>query len=127
MQNILDHMGVDVRDLARSKAFYEKALAPLGIKLLMFSEEWGAAGFGIDRPQFWLGRGKPSNGEDEVHFCFAAKNRAQVRAFYEAALAAGGRDNGPPGLRPMYHKDYYGAFVFDPDGHGIEACCHLPE
>ena len=124
---IFDHMGFDVRDLLKSKAFYEKALSPLGIKLLVFSEEWGAAGFGTDRPRFWLGKGAPTNGSDDVHLCFAAKNRAEVRAFYEAALEAGGNDNGKPGLRPMYHENYYGAFILDPDGNGIEACCHLPE
>jgi catechol 2,3-dioxygenase-like lactoylglutathione lyase family enzyme len=124
---MFDHMGFDVRDLHKSKTFYEKALAPLGVKLLVFSEEWGAAGFGTDRPRFWLGVGEPTHGKDEVHLCFSAKNRAEVRAFYEAAIAAGGTDNGPPGPRPMYHPDYYGAFVFDPEGHGIEACCHLPE
>ncbi len=124
---MLDHAGFDVRDLKKSKAFYEKVLAPLGYKLLAELVEWQAAGFGDDRPRFWLGGGKPTNGDDEVHVCFSAKNRAGVRAFYEAALAAGGRDNGPPGLRPQYHENYYGAFVLDPDGNGIEACCHLPE
>lgn len=124
---MIDHMGFDVRDLHKSKSFYERALAPLGIKLQVYLEEWGAAGFGTDRPRFWLGKGTPSNGADEVHLCFSAKNRSEVRAFYEAAISAGGRDNGPPGLRPIYHEHYYGAFVLDPDGNGIEACCHLPE
>lgn len=124
---MFDHMGFDVRDLKKSKKFYETALAPLGVKLIVYLEEWKAAGFGTDRPRFWLGEGKPTNGDDDVHLCFSAKNRAEVRAFYEAAIKAGGRDNGPPGLRPMYHENYYGAFVLDPDGNGIEACCHLPE
>ena len=90
-------------------------------------EEWAAAGFGIDRPRFWIGGGNPSNGEGEFHVSFSAKNRAQVRAFYEAAIAAGARDNGKPGLRPEYHPDYNGGFVIDPDGNNVEACCHDPE
>jgi catechol 2,3-dioxygenase-like lactoylglutathione lyase family enzyme len=124
---MIDHAGISVRDLARSKAFYVAALAPLGYKLLADLVEWHAAGFGDAHPEFWLGLGQPTNGDDDVHVCFSAKSRAEVRAFYDAAIAAGGRDNGPPGLRPMYHADYYGAFVLDPDGNGIEACCRLPE
>ena len=124
---MFDHVGVDVRDLGKSKSFFEKALAPLGIKLLMFSEEWGAAGFGTDRPRFWIGKGSPSNGPDEVHVCFMAKNREEVRAFYDAAIKAGAKDHGAPGMRPQYHEHYYGAFVLDPDGNNIEACCHHPE
>src|SRR4051794_28675293 len=124
---MFDHVGFEVGDLKKSKAFYQKALAPLGIKLIADLEQWSAAGFGTERPRFWIGGGKPQAGEDEVHVSFAAKDRAQVRAFYEAAIAAGGRDNGKPGPRPEYHENYYGAFVFDPDGHNIEACCHHPE
>jgi catechol 2,3-dioxygenase-like lactoylglutathione lyase family enzyme len=124
---MIDHVGFDVRDFPASTRFYEKALAPLGVKLLIYKEEWNAAGFGTDRPRFWLGAGKPMQGEDEVHLCFSANSRTEVDAFYREAIAAGGRDNGPPGLRPIYHPNYYGAFVFDLDGHGIEACCHLPE
>ena len=124
---MFDHMGFEVRDYQRSKKFYEKALAPLGIKLMKSWDDYQAAGFGTERPQFWIGGGKPSNGEDQLHVCFAAKDRATVRAFYEAAIAAGARDNGKPGLRPEYHENYYGAFVFDPDGNNIEACCHNPE
>jgi catechol 2,3-dioxygenase-like lactoylglutathione lyase family enzyme len=124
---MIDHIGLDVRDLDKSKAFYERALAPLGIKLLAYMEEWGTAGFGIDRPRFWLGKGKPSNGEDDVHVCFEAANRTQIHAFYDAAIAAGGRDLGPPGPRAHYHAHYYGAFVLDPDGNNVEACCHHPE
>jgi len=124
---MFDHIGFDVRDLHKSKSFYEAALLPLGIKLMMFSEEWKVAGFGTDRPRFWVGSGQPKNGEGEVHLCFSAKNRAEVRAFYEAAIQAGARDNGKPGPRPEYHANYYGAFVIDPDGHNVEACCHSPE
>ena len=84
------------------------------------------AGFGAGaKPQFWIGSGRPVRGQ--VHFAFTAKDRAAVRAFHQAALKAGGKDNGPPGLRPHYHQNYYGAFVLDPDGHNIEAVCHLPE
>ena len=84
------------------------------------------AGFGSPgRPQFWIATGKPVQGR--VHFAFMTKDRAAVRAFHQAALAAGAKDNGAPGLRPEYHEHYYGAFVLDPDGHNIEAVCHGPE
>jgi catechol 2,3-dioxygenase-like lactoylglutathione lyase family enzyme len=127
---MLDHIGFPVADFARSKAFYERALVPLGYRVVMevnLSDdgEDGYAGFGAGRPQFWIGTGKPLQGR--LHVAFMAKNRAEVRAFYEAALAAGGSDNGAPGLRPHYHENYYGAFVLDPDGHNIEAVTHLPE
>lgn len=127
---MLDHIGFPVTDFARSKAFYTQALAPLGIRIVMevnLSDdgEDGYAGYGIGRPQFWIGTGKPLVGR--LHVAFAANSRADVRAFYEAAMAAGGRDNGPPGLRPHYHENYYGAFVLDPDGHNIEAVNHLAE
>src|SRR5262245_20351786 len=123
---MLDHVGFPVSDYARSKAFYVGALAPLGYGLVMEMSPERACGFGPPgRPQFWIGTGKPVQGQ--VHFAFAAKDRAAVRAFYDAALRAGGKDNGAPGLRPEYHADYYGAFVLDPDGHNVEAVCHLPE
>jgi len=120
---MIDHIGISVRDLSRSVAFYEKALAPLGYVLIMrFGDQ--AAGFGIGRkPDFWIGAGAPTQG---VHVAIGAKGRADVRAFYDAAIAAGGKDNGPPGVREMYHPSYYGAFVLDPDGHNIEAVCHEP-
>ena len=127
---MLDHVGIPVSDYARSKAFYLLALAPLGYDLVLevSSKETGGenhAGFGAKgRPQFWIGGGKPIRGR--VHFAFAAKDRAGVDAFHRAALKAGGKDNGAPGLRPHYHANYYGAFVLDPDGHNIEAVCHLP-
>lgn len=130
---MLDHIGIPVADYAASKTFYEAALAPLGITLLMevTPEQTGhasAAGFGSDNnPYFWIGDdGAPPPGLHS-HVAFAAGNRAQVDAFHAAALAAGGRDNGAPGLRPHYHANYYGAFVHDPDGHNIEAVCHAPE
>lgn len=121
---MLDHIGIEVKDLEKSKKFYSTALTPLGIKLIADLVEYKAAGFGVDRPQFWLGQGANST---EIHVCFSAKNRAEVRAFYEAAIKAGATDNGKPGLRPEYHANYYGAFVHDFDGYNIEACCHNPE
>ena len=127
---MIDHMGLPVTDFARSKEFYARALEPLGFRVVMevsLSDdgEDGYAGFGDERPHFWIGTGKPLVGR--LHVAFEAKNRAAVRAFYEAAMAAGGKDNGSPGLRPHYHENYYGAFVLDPDGHNIEAVNHLPE
>jgi catechol 2,3-dioxygenase-like lactoylglutathione lyase family enzyme len=123
-------MGFPVTDYARSVAFYQRALAPLGIALLRefkLSDDGadGYAGFGRERPQFWIGTGAALKGR--LHVAFAAASRQEVDAFYEAAIAAGGRDNGRPGLRPHYHENYYGGFVFDPDGHNIEAVTHLPE
>lgn len=116
---MIDHIGLPVRDLARSKAFYQQALAPLGYQLLM--EFPHAVGFGIPpKPDFWIGPGEPGA---SVHVAFRG-TREQVDAFYQAALAAGGKDNGAPGPRPIYHPNYYGAFVHDPDGHNIEAVCH---
>src|ERR1700743_1361328 len=98
---MFDHIGFEGKGLGASKAFYGKALAPLGIRLVADLAEWKSAGYGgaDHRPQFWLGEGPRSGGQDEVHVCFAAKSRADVRAFYEAAIQAGGRDNGKPGLR----------------------------
>ena len=126
---MIDHVGFPVSDYARSRAFYQKALAPLGYGLIMevdqIEHDAKAAGFGIDgKPDFWIGgEGKL---EKPLHVAITANDRASVDAFYRAALAAGGKDNGPPGLRPQYHPNYYGAFVFDPDGHNIEAVCHAP-
>jgi catechol 2,3-dioxygenase-like lactoylglutathione lyase family enzyme len=120
---MIDHVGLTVSDVGRSKAFYTAALAPLGYAPLMDFD--GSAGFGIaPKPDFWIGRGDPN--VPPVHVAFAASSRAIVDAFHRAALAAGGRDNGAPGLRPEYHPNYYGAFVLDPDGHNIEAVCHAP-
>jgi len=118
---MLDHIGLAVSDFAKSKSFFEKALAPLGYKALM--EFPGAVGFGSDRPDFWVAEGKAGA---TTHICFAADDRSIVDNFYKAAIAAGGRDNGKPGLRKEYHPTYYGAFVFDPDGNNIEAVCHKP-
>jgi catechol 2,3-dioxygenase-like lactoylglutathione lyase family enzyme len=120
---MIDHTGVNAADVAKSKAFYRAALAPLGYEVLMEGE--GFAGFGVaPKPDFWIGEGPPNM--PPIHMAFRAETRAQVDAFYKAALAAGGRDNGAPGLRPHYHANYYGAFVLDPDGHNVEAVCHTP-
>ena len=117
---MIDHIGIQVADLDTSVAFYTKALAPLGYALVMRAEQF--AGFGAaGKPDFWIGAGKPT---DRIHVAFRAKGRSDVRAFYAAAMAAGGTDNGPPGVREIYHPSYYGAFVRDPDGHNVEAVCH---
>ena len=118
---MLDHVGLDVSDFEASKRFYELALAPLGFEPLM---EFGTfAGFGRDgKPEFWIGtRGQPQSG---VHVAFSSPDRESVDRFHEAALAAGGTDNGAPGERPQYHPGYYGAYVLDPDGNNVEAVCH---
>jgi catechol 2,3-dioxygenase-like lactoylglutathione lyase family enzyme len=127
---MLDHIGIGVTDYARSRAFYTEALKPLGIGVIMevTEEETGgdtATGFGKDGKQFfWIGAVRDAPGR--VHVAFGADDRRTVEAFYNAAIAAGGHDNGKPGLRPHYHPNYYGAFVLDPDGHNIEAVCHAP-
>ena len=136
---MLDHVNIRVADYDRSKKFYEAALAPLGYKLAMEVD----SGAGFRRgfiPDFWIKQGVPSGsgaptevsglagcGGPAVHVAFASDDRSTVDAFYRAALAAGARDNGAPGLRPNYHPNYYGAFVLDPDGYNIEAVCHKAE
>ena len=129
---MLDHIGLAVSDIRRSEAFYTAALKPLGITKLY---EYGpdrtdsggtAIGLGKDMmPFFWIGDNERTG--EGTHVAFTAPDRAAVDAFYEAAIAAGGKDNGGPGLRPHYHATYYAAFVYDPDGHNIEAVCHAPE
>jgi predicted lactoylglutathione lyase len=127
---MIDHTGVTVRDFEKSKNFYLKTLAPLGYKMLMeisaaVTGHTDVAGFGENsHADFWLAKGTPQ--KPHVHLAFRAKTRKQVDEFYAAALAAGGKDNGKPGPRPHYHENYYGAFVWDPDGHNIEAVCHSP-
>ena len=120
---MLDHVGIRVSDFEQSKRFFTEALSPLGYELIM-EPSVSAAGFGRQgKPEFWIvqgDRGQPA------HIAFAADDRARVDAFHEEALAAGGRNNGGPGLRPKYHPSYYAAFVFDPDGNNIEAVCHEP-
>lgn len=120
---MFDHVGIGVSDYEASKAFFLTALAPLGVALVME----GPYGLGIGskgKPSLWMTKmvGKPSH----LHIAFTAETREQVDAFYRAALEAGGRDNGAPGLRPIYHPDYYGAFIIGPDGHNVEAVCHKP-
>jgi len=127
---MIDHTGLDVSDAATSRRFYEAALAPLGYRILMevppeFTGGAVVLGMGVPpKPDFWIHQGTPQ--KPHLHVAFRAENRAAVDDFYKAAMAAGGKDNGPPGLRPHYHAGYYGAFVLDPDGHNIEACCHDP-
>jgi catechol 2,3-dioxygenase-like lactoylglutathione lyase family enzyme len=129
---MIDHIGMPVSDLARSTEFYLKALAPLGIAIVMevsaeASGHGAAVGFGANfKPFFWIGEAHALSG-GHVHVAFVAPNRAAVDAFYRAALAAGGKDNGKPRLRPHYHADYHSAFVLDFDGHNIDAVCHAPQ
>ncbi len=129
---MLDHVGFAVADAARSRTFYEQALAPLGIMLIMSvtpeqTQSGGTAhGFGKDgNPFFWVGDNERVG--EGTHVAFTVATRAEVEAFHAAALAAGGRDNGGPGLRPLYGPDYYAAFAYDPDGINVEAVCHAPE
>ncbi|MGN6281172.1 VOC family protein [Frateuria sp.] len=124
---MFDHLGLPVTDLEHARRFYEQALQPLGIEVVKsFPDAVGlAAGRGRKGEQeLWLTRA--DHAPSPLHIAFAAANRAQVDAFHRAALAAGGRNNGAPGLRPQYHDGYYGAFVTGPDGHNLEAVCHLP-
>jgi catechol 2,3-dioxygenase-like lactoylglutathione lyase family enzyme len=135
---MIDHIGMPVSDIARATEFYSKALAPLGYGVVMqvSAEETGhgsAVGFGAPgkaqdfqsgKPSFWIGEGERLPGH--IHIAFVAPSRAAVDAFYRAAIGAGGKDNGAPGLRPHYHANYYAAFVLDADGNNIEAVCHAP-
>lgn len=129
---MIDHIGFAVSNYLHSKKFYLAALAPLGVGIVLeLTEEqtggYAGAGFGEGgKPYFWIGTGEGTL-RGRFHVAFVAKTRADVDAFYKAAIAAGGTDNGRPGLRPHYHEHYYGAFVFDPDGHNIEAVCHAPK
>lgn len=127
---MIDHTGINVADLPRALAFYERALAPLGYRVKLRIGE-AAAGLGADRDarpgadpggDFWLSQGTPQT--PRVHVAFRAGSHEEVRAFHAAALAAGGQDNGPPGYRPHYHAHYFAAFVLDPEGYNIEAVCH---
>jgi catechol 2,3-dioxygenase-like lactoylglutathione lyase family enzyme len=121
---VIDHIMLRVNDFAQSRAFFVAGLAPLGMTVAM---EFGAhAGFGEGgKPEFWIGQ--QGRAAPPQHIAFRARDRAAVRAFHAAALAAGGRDNGAPGLRTHYHASYYAAFVLDPDGNNIEAVCHTAE
>ena len=123
---MFDHVKFGVRNYAASRAFFLKALEPLGVTV---ATEWPPSGVELSQPQgkvslcLYQTEEKPAH----LHLAFTAKTRQQVEAFYRAALEAGGRDNGAPGLRTHYHSNYYAAFVIDPDGHNIETVCHEPE
>jgi catechol 2,3-dioxygenase-like lactoylglutathione lyase family enzyme len=120
---MIDHVVLNVRDVARSKRFYAAALAPLGYKVIKDSPEFTGLGTGASA-DMWLSRRDPATAA--LHLAFACATRSMVDAFHAAALEGGGRDNGAPGLRPQYHPDYYGAFALDPDGNNVEAVCHEP-
>lgn len=117
---MFDHVSLKVKDGNKSRRFYQRALAPLGYKVL--DEYEGGAGFGgEDKSALWIAQGEPH--EPSLHLAFSAPDHSRVDAFYKAALEAGGRDNGKPGIRENYSPNYYAAFVFDPDGNNIEAVC----
>ena len=121
---MINHVSVGVRDIAATRRFYDAALKPLGYQCL--SEGSGSLGYGRDAVAFWISsseRPVPADPASGLHFCFTAPTRKSVDAFHAAALRAGGRDNGKPGLRADYGPDYYAAFVVDPDGYRIEAYC----
>jgi catechol 2,3-dioxygenase-like lactoylglutathione lyase family enzyme len=121
---IFDHIVLSISDANKSKNFYVNALLPLGIKLIR--EEDGCIGFGTqNKPSLWLCQEAPV--QEPMHIAFIAENRKAVDEFHKAALKAGGKDNGTPGIRAHYQPNYYGAFVIDPDGHNIEAVCRKPE
>jgi catechol 2,3-dioxygenase-like lactoylglutathione lyase family enzyme len=125
---MFDHVSIGVRDLARTKRFYDAALKPLGYKCL--SQDASSLGYGSDAVALWIGKAErpvPPDERSYLHFCFAAPTRKSVDAFHAAALGAGGRDNGGPGLRADYGANYYAAFVVDPDGYRIEAHCGRAE
>lgn len=128
---MIDHIALQVSDLEKSWRFYDSALTALGYKRFMEAPQENGQGvliFGWGdslETDFWISEGLRS--EPPLHIAFRADSREQVDAFYRAALAAGGKDNGEPGLRPQYHENYYGAFILDPDGHNIEAVCHTPQ
>jgi catechol 2,3-dioxygenase-like lactoylglutathione lyase family enzyme len=127
---MIDHTGINVSNVEKSKEFYTKTLSPFGYQLIKELDASGAgfislAGFGTDRaPDFWISQGEVNT--PRIHIAFRAETCEIVQAFYTAALDAGGKDNGTPGLRPHFHPNYYGAYVLDPDGHNIEAVCHFP-
>ena len=121
---MIDHVTANVSDFSAAKDFYTQALAPLGYSLQMEFGESAGFGTGEGIPDFWIGS---SSDRGATHVAFGAPDRAAVDSFYEAAMAAGGKDNGPPGLRPDYHETYYAAYVHDADGNNIEAVTHRPE
>ncbi|MFN3231801.1 MAG: VOC family protein [Alphaproteobacteria bacterium] len=133
---MIDHISIPVDDVERSRLFYDAVLGALGVNRMMDIEidEAITSGYGVHEgePPFWIGQGKdaeqpPVDTPEGQHIAFSAATRAAVDAFYEAGMENGGVDNGAPGLRPHYHENYYAAFLLDPDGHRVEAVCHLPE
>ena len=125
---MIDHVSIGVRDIARAKTFYDSALKPLGYSCL--SESDGSLGYGGDAVALWIGRSEhpvPPDPKSGLHFCLSAPNRRSVDAFHKAALAVGGKNNGPAGPRPDYGDNYYAAFVIDPDGYRLEAYCGAAE
>ena len=123
---MIAHISIGVRDLDRSKRFYDAALEPLGYKCLRAARSLLGYGYGRDSIALWVVQAErpvPANEKSGLHFCFTAASAAAVDAFHGAALRSGGRDNGAPGLRPEYSPDYYAAFIIDPDGYRIEAYC----
>ena len=126
---MIDHLGITAADFAKSKTFYDATFAALGGSLVMtipleYTGGKGVIGYGRERAQFWVSEGGEAG--PGRHVAFTARSRAEVDAFYKAAMESGGTDNGGPGLRPHYHENYFGAFVFDPDGNNVEAVCHDP-
>lgn len=121
----LDHIGIDVADYDKSRAFYTAALAPLGLALVHEDAQWSLMGVPGKEGDFVFAHAQGSPTQP-IHIAFTAQNRAAVDAFYKQALLAGGKDNGGPGIRPQYHAHYYAAFIIDPDGHNLEAVCHQP-
>jgi catechol 2,3-dioxygenase-like lactoylglutathione lyase family enzyme len=122
---MLDHLSIQVRDVAAASSFYDAVLAPLGYRRIM---DFGAViGYGDDFPGFWVGLAEANGTGLPPHIAFRAPNRAAVIAFFEAAVATGAEVLHEPRLWPEYHENYFGAFVRDPDGNNVEACCHRPE
>ncbi|KAJ03190.1 VOC family protein [Sulfitobacter mediterraneus] len=127
---MIDHSGIQVADIKAARAFYDACFAALGAAQLMevpteYTGGMTVVGYGRDKPDFWVSEGETQ--KPPLHFAFTAMDHGMVNAFYEAALAAGGTENGAPGTRPQYHENYYGAFVLDPEGNNIEAVCHAPQ
>jgi catechol 2,3-dioxygenase-like lactoylglutathione lyase family enzyme len=121
---MIDHVTANVSDIERAKRFYEQALGPLGYSMRVEFESAAGFGAGEGMPDFWIGS---SSERGATHVAFTASDRGSVDAFFEAAVAAGGKDNGTPGVREHYHESYYAAFVHDADGNNVEAVCHKPE
>ena len=124
---MFDHVGLNVAEFETSRRFFERALAPLGYRVVLDFSQHSAVGFGTseDKPEFWVAARDPRG--TGTHVAFNAADRATVDRFHAEAVAAGGTDNGPPGTREDYHPSYYAAFVLDPDGNNIEAVCHAPQ